>query len=104
MRALIPFSSDPKTLKKPQLHPFKVLGGPRAKRKMFGVAKQWDKYGEKAKAILEKISKKDMPAFTDQDRPAKVKEIYLALKRDHPGWPAGKKARIAESTYNKMND
>ena len=44
MRALIPFSSDPKTLKKPQLHPFKVLGGPRAKRKMFGVAKQWDKF------------------------------------------------------------
>ena len=45
---------------------------------------------------------KDMPSFTAQNRPAKVKEIYLALKRDHPNMPAGKKARIAESTYNKM--
>jgi hypothetical protein len=38
---------------------------------------------------------KDMPDFLDQDRPAKVKEIYKALKRDHPDMPAEKKARIA---------
>ena len=37
----------------------------------------------------------NMPAFTSQDRPAKVKEIYGALKRDHPEMPAGMKARIA---------
>jgi hypothetical protein len=37
----------------------------------------------------------DMPHFLDQDRPAKVKEIYGALKRDHPDMPAEMKARIA---------
>lgn len=36
-----------------------------------------------------------MPHFTDQDRPKKVKEIYRALKRDHPDMPAEMKARIA---------
>lgn len=40
---------------------------------------------------------KDMPDFLDQDRPKKVKEIYKALKRDHPEYSAGKKARIASS-------
>ena len=33
--------------------------------------------------------------FLEQDRPAKVKEIYSALKRDHPDMPAEMKARIA---------
>lgn len=33
--------------------------------------------------------------FTEQDRPEKVKEIYKALKRDHPDMPAEMKARIA---------
>lgn len=37
----------------------------------------------------------DMPAFTSQARPAKVKGIYSALKRDHPEMPAEMKARIA---------
>jgi hypothetical protein len=37
----------------------------------------------------------DMPPFLEQDRPAKVKEIYSALKRDHPDMPAEMKARIA---------
>lgn len=37
----------------------------------------------------------DMPHFLDQDRPAKVKEIYSAIKRDHPDMPAEMKARIA---------
>lgn len=40
---------------------------------------------------------KDLPDFVDQDRPKKVKEIYKALKRDHPEYSAGKKARIANS-------
>jgi hypothetical protein len=39
----------------------------------------------------------DMPAFLSQRRPAKVKEIYKALKRDHPEYSAGKKARIANA-------
>lgn len=43
---------------------------------------------------LEKIAK-DMPPFLKQDRPAKVKEIYKALKRDNPNMPAEMKARIA---------
>lgn len=37
----------------------------------------------------------DMPPFLEQDRPKKVKEIYSALKRDHPDMPAEMKARIA---------
>ena len=36
-----------------------------------------------------------MPHFTEQDRPKKVKDIYKALKREHPGMPAEMKARIA---------
>jgi len=43
---------------------------------------------------MQKLSR-DMPSFTKQDRPAKVKEIYRALKRDHPDMPAEMKARIA---------
>lgn len=38
---------------------------------------------------------KDMPPFLKQDRPAKVKEIYSAIKREHPNMPAEMKARIA---------
>jgi hypothetical protein len=40
------------------------------------------------------LDKTSMP-FLKQDRPAKVKEIYKALKRDHPNMPAEVKARIA---------
>ena len=50
---------------------------------------------------VEKKAKKDMPGFTEQDRPKKVKEIYSALKRDHPEYPAGKKARIASTAGKK---
>lgn len=46
-------------------------------------------------AAMEKIAKRDMPSFTSQDRPKKVKEIYRALKREHPTMPAEMKARIA---------
>jgi hypothetical protein len=35
--------------------------------------------------------------FLEQKRPAKVKEIYRALERDHPEYSAEKKARIASS-------
>jgi hypothetical protein len=39
----------------------------------------------------------EMPSFLKQNRPAKVKEIYRALRRDHPEYSAEKKARIASS-------
>jgi hypothetical protein len=41
-----------------------------------------------------KLVKKATP-FLEQDRPEKVKEIYQALKRDHPEMSAEMKARIA---------
>lgn len=44
--------------------------------------------------MIEKIAR-EMPSFTKQKRPAKVKEIYKALKREKPGMPAAYKARIA---------
>lgn len=53
------------------------------------------------KYAKEKKKKHKMPHFTDQDRPKKVKEIYKALKRDHPEMPAESKARIAESKGEK---
>jgi hypothetical protein len=58
-------------------------------------------YGEigKGKRAFAEIIKTagDMPPFLEQDRPEKVKDIYSALKRDHPEYSAGKKARIASS-------
>ena len=45
---------------------------------------------------------RDLPPFTRQHRPKKVKEIYKALKREHPDMPAEQKARIAHATYEKM--
>lgn len=45
--------------------------------------------------FMPKEAKKDMPGFLEQDRPAKVKEVYSAIKREHPGMPAEMKARIA---------
>lgn len=42
--------------------------------------------------LIEKIAGM---SFTRQARPAKVKEIYRALKRDKPGMPSEVKARIA---------
>jgi hypothetical protein len=39
----------------------------------------------------------DMPPFLSQNRSKKVKEIYRALKREHPEYSAGKKARIANA-------
>ena len=40
--------------------------------------------------------------FVEQHHPKKVKEIYKALKREHPEYSAKKKAMIANSTYDKM--
>lgn len=51
---------------------------------------------EKYKQSLDKTAT-DMPSFLSQDRPEKVKEIYRALKREHPEYSAGKKARIANA-------
>jgi len=48
------------------------------------------------KYMHSKVKTAGMP-FLQQDRPAKVKEIYSALKRDHPEYSAEKKARIASS-------
>jgi len=50
--------------------------------------------GSKTLKRFEKMAG-DMPPFLKQDRPEKVKEIYRALKRDHPDMPAAMKARIA---------
>lgn len=51
---------------------------------------------EQYKNSLNKTAE-DMPPFLEQDRPEKVKEIYRALKREHPEYSAGKKARIANA-------
>lgn len=51
--------------------------------------------------MLPKEAKKDMPGFAEQDRPAKVKNVYRALKREHPGMPAEMKARIASRKGKK---
>lgn len=68
------------------------------------MAKEWEEHTPKGKKLPEhvkkkeaemKTAKKDMPHFTEQDRPEKVKDIYRALKREHPGMPAEMKARIA---------
>lgn len=59
-----------------------VIAGGRMKRRAERQAK------------VKALEKKGMP-FLEQDRPAKVKEIYRALKRDHPDMAAEKKARIA---------
>ena len=46
-------------------------------------------------AFVDELNKLAGKPFLAQRRPAKVKEIYSALKREHPGMAAGMKARIA---------
>lgn len=46
-------------------------------------------------AFIDEIQKLGGMPFLKQDRPAKVKDIYSALKRDNPNMPAEMKARIA---------
>jgi hypothetical protein len=55
----------------------------------------------KLKKAARKLMKKKAMPFLEQDRPAKVKEIYRALERDHPEYSAEKKARIASSRGEK---
>lgn len=52
--------------------------------------------------LFEKEAEKDLPPFLSQNRPAKVKEVYRALKRDHPEYSAEKKARIASASASKI--
>jgi hypothetical protein len=58
-------------------------------------------YASMSDEELLKVAKHGMPHFTDQDRPKKVKEIYRAIKRDHPEMPAAMKARIASRQGKK---
>ena len=51
---------------------------------------------------IDRFLKLAMP-FMKQDRSKKTKEIYSAIKREHPEYSAGKKARIAESANNKAS-
>jgi len=51
---------------------------------------------------IDRFLKAAMP-FEKQDRPGKTKEIYSAIKKEHPEYSAGKKARIAESANNKVS-
>jgi hypothetical protein len=53
-------------------------------------------YTGKTAEILLKLSKQ-MPHFEDQDRPEKAKEVFHALKEEHPEYSDGKKARIANA-------
>jgi hypothetical protein len=52
--------------------------------------------------LLEKEAAENLPPFLSQNRPAKVKEVYRALKRDHPEYSAEKKARIASASASKI--
>lgn len=73
----------------------RVLGGAAAR-----AARAVKKEGS-ALAWLQKVAKRDAPGFLEQDRPKKEKEVYSAVKREHPEYPAAKKARIAASAANK---
>lgn len=54
---------------------------------------------EKKASFIDKMAK-HMPHFEDQDRPEKAKEVFHALKEEHPEYSAGKKARIANAVAN----
>ena len=94
------FADNPKTLKRQPTGSWKPVSAIGASRQTTGV----DKMGSvKAEAIMAKIAaldkaaKKDMPSFEQQDRPEKAKEVFHALKEEHPEYSAGKKARIANA-------
>jgi hypothetical protein len=96
---------DPNKMKRQPSGSFKAISAIGASRKDTEWGGAVDKIGsvmtKKATAILEKLAKKDMPSFLKQDRDPKAKEVYRALKKEHPEYSAGKKARIAESVANK---
>jgi len=60
-----------------------------------------DKLRKTLKGPVKKAESRDMPHFTGQNRPEKVKDIYRALKRDRPRMPATLKARIAAKQGKK---
>lgn len=99
MQFLKPLSSNPKTLKRQPSGSFQPVSAIGASRQEIGV----DKMASKAEQIMNKIAeldkaaKKHMPHFEEQDRPAKAKEVFHALKEEHPEYSAGKKARIANA-------
>jgi len=57
-------------------------------------------FGSKHASLLLKWAKKKMPHFEDQHRPAEAKKVFHALKKEHPEYSAGKKARIANAVAN----
>lgn len=67
-----------------------VLGGLGAGAAMAGSSML-----AQAHLLTDKSEKTAGMPFLKQERPDKVKEIYKALKRDHPDMPAEMKARIA---------
>jgi hypothetical protein len=92
-----PFSDNPKTLKRQPVGSWKPVTAIGAARQTLGV----DKIAmSKADVVMAKIAK-HMPHFEDQHRPAKAKEVFHALKKEHPEYSAGKKARIANAMANK---
>lgn len=97
-------ASDPQHIKRQPTNSWRPLTAIGASRKAFATSAAVDmqKMGmlKAAQDYLKKFAK-DMPHFEDQDRDPKAKEVYHALKRDHPEYSAGKKARIAESVANK---
>ena len=60
-------------------------------------AKVRAKVHAKYPGIGEEKTAKHMPHFEDQNRPAKAKKVFHALKNEHPEYSAGKKARIANA-------
>ena len=96
---------NPNKMKRQPTGSFKAISAIGASRQQTEYGGAVDKIGEytkKAAHVLSKLAKKDMPSFLDQDRDPKAKEVYRALKREHPEYSAGKKARIAESVANKV--
>lgn len=67
-----------------------------ARVSQFGTPAEKAAVRAKVKARYPQIKSKTAGmSFLKQDRPDKVKDIYKALKRDHPDMPAEMKARIA---------
>jgi hypothetical protein len=51
-------------------------------------------------SFIDELQKIGM-SFLKQKRDPKAKEVYSSLKKKHPEYPAGKKARIAEAVANE---
>lgn len=81
------------------------LDGGKIKAQYSKYATAPEKHGKECPCseCKKKYTEKKAEHFVEQHHPAKVKEIYQALEEEHPEYSAGKKARIANSTYNKMH-